>query len=65
MPNKYVYFDSNNYEYKEIGEKYLVSGEKFKEYFGYLDTGEIEVFRLIPYKKFITKLETKENDTIL
>lgn len=44
MKNRYVYYDPDDFEYKEIEEKYLESGEKFKEYFGYLNTREIEVF---------------------
>lgn len=58
MKNKFVYYDENNFEYKEIEEKYLTSPEKFKEYFGYLEQGKVNVFKLIPYKTFITQLQT-------
>lgn len=62
MNNKYVYYDEGYCVYREIDEKYLESAEKFKKYFGHLDIGEIQIYKLTTYKNFITTLETKENE---
>lgn len=61
---KYVYYDKDDYEFKEIAEEYLESPEKLKEYFGYLDEyldeGEFIIYKLVPYKTLQKTYKFKE-----
>ena len=58
MENKYVYWDNNDYHYKEIDEEYI---NRYKEYFSNLDdrlneNNEIVFYKLVPYKTLKKKV---------
>lgn len=64
MKKKYIYYDRENYCFKEIGEEYLESADKFVSYFRYIDdcldnNREIIIYELVPHKVFKKEVDYK------
>jgi len=66
---KLVYYNKNEWSFREIDEKYVISAEAVKDYFGYIDdhldsNGEMVIYELVPYQtiKKDVKYKFKENE---